>query len=552
MRQGELARWLGFAILAALVALAWANGLNGEFTYDDKVEVIGNRTIRVLDDWWAIASYNFARPILIATYAVNFHFSGFEPLTYHLVDVALQAVNAGLVMLVVAEATALLGRPRALRAGLITAAIWALHPLSTEAVSYVTGRSEQLCATFYLLGGWAWLQYLRERPGQGGGGRGYWLGAHGAFLAAALTKEIAATLPIALLLMEWIFARRGSLRQVRWSRYAVFAALIAAGGFARWRLYGQLFPKESDRGLAVHYWTQLEVVWTYLRLWVAPYGQTVFHDFPETGATLRSVMAGLGLAGLTGLAIWRRRAAPLLSFCWLWFLLLLVPSSIAPLKETMAEHRPYLASLGLAWVVGAWLSDRRKGLVMAAGLVVALGVLTHRRNAVWATEVSLWQEVVDRGPESPEGWYGLGDALRFSDRWLDACQAYRRAVDLEPEFVDAWNNLGLCNAELGRDKPAQRAFERALKVSPSSCRTHTNFGLLHIRRGRFEQGVTELKTALTYCPKYCDAHYFLGMYYQEIGRSLTDAEMHYTIFEEVCDQHPQISDVRQRLLALTF
>ncbi len=546
MKRGELARWLGFVILASLVALAWANGLHGEFTYDDKVEVIGNRTIRVLHDWWAIASYNFARPILIATYALNFHLSGFEPLGYHLVDVALQAVNAGLVMLVVAEAAALLGRPRALRMGLITAAIWALHPLSTEAVSYVTGRSEQLCASFYLLGCWAWLGYLRD------GERGRWLGAHGAFLAAALTKEIAATLPVALLLMEWIFARRGALGAVRFRRYLAFAALIAAGGFVRWRLYGQLFPRESDRGLAVHYWTQLEVAWAYLRLWVLPWGQTVFHDFPETGASARSVLAGLGLAGLSALAIRRRREAPLLSFGWLWFLLLLLPSSIAPLKETMAEHRPYLASLGPAWVVGAWLSDRKKGLVMAAALAAVLGVLTHRRNAVWATEVSLWQEVVDRNPESPEGWYGFGDALRFSDRWMDACQAYRRAVDLDPEFVDAWNNLGLCNAELGRDKPAQRAFERALKVSPSSCRTHTNLGLLHIRRGRFEQGVTELKTALTYCPEYCDAHYFLGMYYQEIGRSLSDAEMHYSIFERVCPQHPQIQDVRQRLLELTF
>jgi len=546
MKPGEVARWLGFAILTALVALAWSNGLHGEFTYDDKVEVIGNRTIRVLDDWWAIASYNYARPLLIATYAINFHFAQLAPLTYHIFDVLLQAVNAGLVMLLVYEGASLMGRRYGLRIGLVVAGIWALHPLQTEAVSYVTGRSEQLCGTFFLLGLALWLRFLREED------RGLWLAAHGAFLAAALSKEVAAALPLAMVLMEWLFVRRGRLQAVRWNRYTVFALMLLAGGAIRWRLSGTLLPRESERTMAVHYWTQAEVIWRYIQLWLVPYGQTVFHDFPETGATVRSVAAGLGLVGGSGLA-WRERTRrPLLAFAWLWFLLLLLPSSVAPLKESMAEHRPYLASLGPAWLLGDWIATRRRGLVVAAALWVVLGVLTWKRNAVWAEEAVLWEEVITRSPESPEGWYGYGDALRFSDRWLDACQAYRTSVDLEPGYLDAWNNLGLCNAELGRDKVARRAFEQALRRSPSSCRTHTNFGLLHIRRGRFEEGVTELKTALTYCPTYCDAHYFLGTYYQEIGRSPMDAEMHFTIFEEVCPQHAQISEVRQRLLDLTF
>ena len=278
MKPGELARWLGFAILAALVVAAWSNGLHGEFTYDDKVEVIGNRTIRVLDDWWAIASYNFARPILIATYAINFHFARFEPFTYHVFDVALQAINAGLVMLLVAEGAALLGRRHALRSGLVVAGLWALHPLQTEAVSYVTGRSEQLCAAFFLLGLTLWLRFLRDRD------RALWLAAHGAFLAAALSKEVAAVMPLAMLLLEWLFVRGGRLRAVRWNAYTGFALLLLAAGLIRWRLSGALLPRESDRSWAVQCWTQIEVIWHYLQLYVAPYNQTVFHDFPETGA----------------------------------------------------------------------------------------------------------------------------------------------------------------------------------------------------------------------------------------------------------------------------
>ena len=140
----------------------------------------------------------------------------------------------------------------------------------------------------------------------------------------------------------------------------------------------------------------------------------------------------------------------------------------------------------------------------------------------------------------------------YEDQPEIALRLYRRLLQIGVNSAELWNNLGLCNAELGRDKVAQDAFQQALRRSPSSCRTHTNYGLLHIRRGRFEQGVTELKTALTYCPTYCDAHYFLGSFYQEIGRSPTDAEMHFTIFEEVCVEHPQIGEVRQRLLDLTF
>jgi tetratricopeptide (TPR) repeat protein len=547
MRRGEIARWMGFAILAAVVALAWSNGLHGEFTYDDKVEVIGNRTIRVLDNHWAILSYNFARPLLIATYALNFHFSGFEPFAYHVVDVALQIVNAGLVLLLVSEAGALLGRgPAALRAALVVAGIWALHPLSTEAVSYVTGRSEQLCATFYLLAGWLWLRFLQE------GGAGRWVGAHLAFLAAAFTKEVAATAPIALFLLEWLAARGGRLKAVRWHSYTLFALLLVAGALGRWHLAGSLLPRESERPWDVHLWTQLEVVWTYLRLWLVPAGQTVFHDFPETGATLRSVAAGLGLLGLTGAALWGRQRAPLLALGWLWFLVLLVPSSGAPLKETMAEHRPYLASLGLAWVLGDSLARRRWGLPATLGLWLVLGVLTMRRNTVWASEVALWEEAVDRSPESAEAWYGYGDALRFADRWSDARVAYRQSVDLDPTYIDSWNNLALCNAELGRDSAAIAAFKDALTRSPSSCRTHTNFGLFHIRRGRYAKGEAELRTALTYCPHYCEAFYFLGSYYQEIARRPAEAQAEFELLLKSCPDSPRVPEVQQRLLDLTF
>lgn len=550
MTRREATRWLAWLLLSALVVLAWWNGLHGEFTYDDKVEVIGNRTIRFLSEWKVVIAYNWSRPITLLSYAANFAFSRFEPFSYHVVDLALHAVVSGLAMLFVAELAEARGHERPLRVGFAAAVIWALHPLQTEAVSYVTGRSEQLCALFYLGSCWAWIRFARH---------GGW---HRAALSLAclvlafFTKEVAATLPVALGLIELFAVRGGSLREVRWRRYAPWLLALVAFFALRYRVYGTLTARgEVERALDVQVFTQAEVIWRYVQLAVLPLGQSIFQDHPETGLSLRSGLAMLGLIGLTTLAWLRRERSPELAFGWIWFLLILMPSSsVVPLKETMAEHRAHLSLLGLAWMAGFGLdrlAGRRLGWAVAA-LALLLGGLTVHRNTLWATEVSLWGDAVAQNPDSAEAWYGYGDALRLKKRLPEAKAAYQRSTQLDPSLRDAWNNLGLVQATMGDVKDAEATWRAVLKRSPTYCKAHNNLGLLRALDGRYEEAAAELRTTLAYCSDDCMAHRLLGELY---GKHLDDREkalIHLEYFLEKCPADELSDEVRKLRDDLTW
>jgi protein O-mannosyl-transferase len=202
VNRRELTLWLTWGALLALTFVAYENMLTGEFTYDDKVEVVGNRTLRFLEEWRLVLAYNWSRPVLIATYALNYRLAGLDPWPYHVVDLTLQGLNAGLALLL---GLRIFGdAPGARLAAAGSAALWAVHPLNTEAVSYVTGRSEQLAGGLMLL---ACLGFVSWRAD---GGLGRLTMCAVATALAFFTKEVAVVLPVAFFLLEWLVLRKGA------------------------------------------------------------------------------------------------------------------------------------------------------------------------------------------------------------------------------------------------------------------------------------------------------------------------------------------------------
>ena len=215
----------------------------------------------------------------------------------------------------------------------------------------------------------------------------------GATALAFFTKEVAVVLPVAFLLMEWLVVRKGALGEVRWRGHLIWILALVAFFALRLRVYGVITTDLPDlRPRDVQLFTQAEVIWRYVQLAVLPVGQSVFHDHPATGLTARSGLAALGVIGAGVGAVAFARRAPLLSLGVLWWLLCLAPSSsFVPLKETMAEHRPYLALLGLCWIAAEGL--RRLPGSTGLGVLLALCAvevgLTRARNTLWQTEVAL-------------------------------------------------------------------------------------------------------------------------------------------------------------------
>ena len=246
--------------------------------------------------------------------------------------------------------------------GSVSALLFAVHPMMTQAVGYISGRSEVLCAAWLLLVLLAIHRWTRTEKA------GWAVLAAALWMAALATKETAAMLPIALLGYElWLApldVRRSRQRMAR--VYLPLIALAAAAAVARVAVLVFIEHTEPICLHADYALVEVDVVRQYLSLLAMPREQSIFHAVtPVTGwLDPRLAMSVVTLGGLIAAIWWFRRREGLVSFGLTWFLLMLVPSSVLVTldrAEPMAEHRVYIASLGLFLVVGVWggwLADR--------------------------------------------------------------------------------------------------------------------------------------------------------------------------------------------------
>ena len=552
-RESQMLR-LGWLVILGLVALAYINGIHAPFVYDDRIEVVGNSTIRDLGAFRSVLEYNVSRVLLILTYAWNFQSFGLDPFGYHVTNLVIHGLAVGAGIAFVFRLGRLGGHPRPLGVALLAGLLWAIHPMGSEGVIYITGRSESLCALFVFSALALWAEALLREKEQGS--------ASGMVRAMAIvvtlfsmgTKEVAIMTPFALFAMEWMLRREKN--KLRWTWYLPFVAIIALGVTGR-ALYAEHFiPREVDRPIFVQLTTQAEVWLRYLALWVVPHKQTLYHHIPDISPLSgRGLSAWAGLATVGVLAVRFSKKKPLSAWALLCAALFLVPSSsVVALKESMAEHRAYASGLyllaALGWAIPIkW--HRRVAFSMAA-FVPLLMMLTVARTNVWSSEVRLWEEATTHSPEVAEAWYGLGDSHRFLGDQQQAVLAYEKAVAIDPAHLDSWNNMGIAKAEMGDHLGARRAWRSALKVRRTYCKAHANLAFLAYQRGEVEDAIVEFRTTLVYCPENLVAHYGLGTVYADEGRDNKKAIWHFEALLEIDPQFSRADEVRKRLLELTW
>ena len=521
---------LAWLILCGLIALAWCNALHADFTYDDRIEVIGNRTIRSATEWQEIFSYNWSRPIVLASYAFNFRISPTDPFGYHLFDLLLQAANAGFAFLLIRELLLLNRNKTPLLIAFFTAAIWAIHPLATESVTYITGRSEQLLAFFYLYGGWLWTRWLRK------GGVLLFLGAWAAVIGAGLCKESAATLPVFYFLIDYLLRPKDSPAAQR--HWAILPGIVLFVGFLglRWMLEGTIGHPNPQRDIQTQILTQGEVLWRYAGLFVLPIGQSIFHDHPEAGLSVKPLLALTGWLAVLGFAYRKRKSDPIMVLGFGLFLLAMAPTFFVPLRETMAEHRTYVGSLGLALMTAYSLAafNQRIQLYTSSILVVLLLTATHLRNKTWVSEVDLWADAAQKNPTSRDAHYGHGEAQRFAitnERYsteeiddIDPIGAYERALEIDPTHINSLNNIGIVYSQQLEFEKAQKAWQSVLKIDPKNCRAHINLGKTKVDLDDDMGALKELMTARTYCKENPMPHYFLGLLFDPKENKLNNPD----------------------------
>lgn len=430
------------ALIVGLVLLAYWNAFAGRFQYDDFNVIVNNPAVASLTAWWH--SMPGIRPVLKLSYALNQSVrSGDVLFGFHAINLALHAGNA---LLLYGIARRLCGdAAHAAWFALLTALLFALHPVHTEAVTMISGRSMSLMAFFYLT---SLLAHLEDRR----------LLSLAAFALALATRETAMTLPLALLLIERLRKPDAPMLQaLRSTRdYWLLATLIAALLLMLPWFRHLASVSLATRPLGDNLISQSAAVLYLLKQAVWPVALNADPLLPAfQGWDMFWTLTVLMMTGLLSAAIrlWRRRrVTPWAGFGLLWFLLHLAPTnSLLPRLDLANERHLYLADIGLCLIVAHLLSPGtqprlRAGIAIA--LLLGLGWLTHARNQVYRDETTFWRDVTTQSPANARAYNNLGYALANAGQPTAALAAYDRALQLAPEDVTArFNRRALCRKQ---------------------------------------------------------------------------------------------------------
>ena len=377
------------------------------------------------------------------------------------------------------------------------AILWLVHPLHTQSVAYIVQRMTSLTTLFYLL---ALICYADARLATTATRKHMLLALCAVSGLLALgTKEIAATLPVFIFLYEWFFfqqLKKGWLRRRLPALAGVgvvsgVIVLIFSGFQTRSSASSHLTP-DAAQAPGSRVLTEFRVVVFYLSLlfWPAPSRLNLDHDIAaslslvDPATTLLSLLL---LAGLFATAVLIARREPLGAYAILWFLGNLVIESSVIRLELVFEHRTYLPSVFPAIVLVSLLFRvlKQKWAVVALLVVLAAGgsFWTWQRSLVWADEVTLWRDCLEKSPLKPRPYNNLGSALSKIDRFEEAAAYLARAVELKPDYDDARYNLGYVRVQLGQVDAGIRELLEAVRLAPATTwRTTTSASPISSRK----------------------------------------------------------------------
>lgn len=562
-------------IIAVFGFLIYSNTFHAHFELDDDVYIIQNSAIKDmsyfleplkvlgLTDIGINFRYAFITRIVgYFTFALNYHFHGLDVTGYHVFNILVHIINSLLVYLLIRlifrtpffldtvpehSAHTLLA-PGVF--ALCSALIFAGHPVQTQAVTYISQRFASLSALFYLL---SIVAYIRTRlSGAASVKYIFYAISFISAVTAMLVKEISFTLPVMIALFE-IFFFRGKYRKrilllfpFAITMFVIPAALLTAQGafsIGDIRQSMNTLASAPSIGRMDYLFTQFRVIVTYLRLLLFPVNQNLDYDYPVFHSFFAPqvlfsflLLLFIFLSGVYCFYRSQRQKTEagyylrLMSLGIFWFFITIsIESSIIPIQDVIFEHRLYLPSVGfiIAIMASVAMMVRRAGSRTAArgavaGIVCAscvLGGVAYSRNSVWKTNISLWQDVVEKSPSKGRPHYNLGVAYTAQGRTEDAVKEFRAAIQAKPDYFEAHYNLAKAFTRQGRMEDAIREFQAAIRINPGSADGHYNLGIAYARQGRMSDAVGEYHIAIALEPDNFKAHNNLANAYLSLGRT---------------------------------
>jgi tetratricopeptide (TPR) repeat protein len=531
------------------VVLAWSNSFSAPFELDDDPSIVRNLTIRHLGSGaWLFPPAHAGetvggRPVLNLSLALNYAAHGLDVRGYHVANLAIHLGGALLLFGIVrrlagySDVRARLGVSSAWLAWCV-AAIWAVHPLQTQAVTYIVQRAESLMSFFFLLTVYAFVRAAEgvTDPGIATSLRPALAGTRAApanvstrrtlawsvlsviaCAAGMATKENMVAAPVVVWCFDRAFFSRGFSAAFR-QRRGYYVALAATWVPLATLVLGTGGNRGGTSGFDVgvrwlDYWlTQVPAMARYLSLSFWPSG-LVF----EYGMEPAVIWGSLLLPGVVVLAVlvgcgYAMVRLPRVGAVGLAGLAILAPTAIVPgTLQSIVEHRMYLplaSVVVLVAIAACRVLGRTRGALLLAGALAMVGAfasLTAARNTVYRSELALWRDSATKRPGNPRAQNNLALALQQAGQTEEAMAHFRRAIALQPNHAFAHHNLGLLLLTRHDPKGAAEHFSAAVAADPSFVDARINWGVALVQLGRRAEAKRQFQRALQEAPDAADA-----------------------------------------------
>jgi protein O-mannosyl-transferase len=575
------------AVFVALVTLlvylpSLRNGFVG--VWDDNINIVENPHIRSLDIpffRWAFFDFHGSNwlPLTWISLAVDHALWALDPLGYHLTNILLHMVNTLLVVLLIVKLLQTVkkgrtgsditgfhdDRPIMIAAG-VTGLLFGIHPLHVESVAWAAERKDLLCALFFLMSVLTYTNYAgdKEQGNEGqvaevnredvlGRKRGLtnknYIATLGFFVLALMSKPMAVTLPVVLLILDWYpFKRIVSLRSflaatIEKTPYLVLSiassiitVLAQRSGESIASL--DIVPLSSRLLVAAH------SLIAYLGKMLLPLNLVPFYPYPKEASlfSFQYLSALVVVIGITTAAVSAAKQKQVWFATWGYYVVTLMPvlGIIQVGNQAMADRYTYLPSLGpfliaglcTAWIAGKKNATSKRNIPLsfaAAGVVIIVFLVLSSRTiqqiGVWKNGFILWDNVIVKGFESAAAYNNRGLSLDEIGQRDRAKADFEQAIALDPRNYFAYNNMGMVYGKDGQYQKSIEYFLKAIAINPYHADSYCNLGLSYFYLKQYDKALENYNNAIRLKRDFDMAYLDRGNLYLTMGdRGLAAAD----------------------------
>jgi len=542
-----------------LTLLVYTPSLKNDFVWDDYDYVYRNNAIKSLNSqslYWMLTSFRTANwhPLTWLSHAIDYALWGLKPWGHHLTNIILHGLNASLVFFLVVrlmlkkqeanERKSPLKEPlsipaKSLIVAGVTALLFGLHPLHVESVAWVAERKDLLCALFFLLSILSYLSYASSAIKRD---RWIWFNiCLLSFILALMSKPMAVTLPLILLLLDLYPLKRFEryfhknlsilLEKIPFFALSITSSVITiiaqdSGGAVR-SLERMPLSFRLINGLHSLVYYLEKMIWPHM---LVPFYPLPSYIYPFD---LQYIMSGILVLATTGICLWMVKKGNYLFFtAWSYYIITLLPvlGIIQVGFQAAADRYTYLPSispflllgLGVVLVWGKFSLTRFKTelrcLLMVAIFIAVflLSYLTINQIRIWQDSEIFWNYVISAFPfpkSDPLAHYNLGVAYAKKGMVDEAIEEYKKVLSIKPHSAKAHYNLGVAYARKAMVVEATSEFKKAIAIKPNLVEAYYKLGTLLETQGKLKDAISAYREAIHINPHHLGAYNNLAWLY---------------------------------------